>query len=348
MLDKLAGVLKALVPTPAPIAIPTGPSSADAMLTAAIARSDKLETRIFDMQASQLTLLQTLLSKAQEAPAATAATAAQAKASAAAAGAPTTPLEMLRELVKLKDGLGSLTGENDRADNPATAASGPWWAAALNNLPALAQMVMGIMAMYSTASYNNAIARIGEGQPTATPIMPAIPAATTAEPAPGDEIPPPPTDDGTPLPQPGDSTMNAYHTFLAQLQQPLRLALENNETGDEFAEKLIGWQGQVAYDLLHSLGKNQLLQILSTYPPIWRLVMAIPAKFEQFLDEFMAYGDAPEPPTPSPAQPHPATSTTAAATPATGLGAKAHAARAAARVGGGGKPAKTIPGPVEQ
>lgn len=354
MLEKLGGVLRFLVPTPVAA---TGPSQSDAMLTAAMNRSDKLETRIFEMQASQLTLLQTLLAKAQEAPAATAAAAAQAKAP-AAAGAPTTPLEMLRELVKLKDGLGSLTGETERGENPA-AASGPWWAAALNNLPSLAQMVMGIMAMYSTASYNNAIARVGAGQPTAPPMLPTIPAASAPEPVPGDEIPSPPPGSGTPLPTPGDSTMSAYHSFLAQLERPLRLSLENNETGDEFAEKLVEFHGQMAYDLLHNLGKDQLVQILATYPPIWQVVTAIPQKFQQFLDEFLAYGNAPEPP--PPAQPRashapnqPLESKAQAAEPSsadvTERMDRLHTVRAGAAGGkpAAGKPAKAPPGPEAQ
>ena len=368
MLEKLGGVLRSLVPTPV---ASTGPSQSDVMLAAAMNRSDKLETRIFEMQASQLTLLQTLLAKAQEAPTAAAA-AAQAKAPAAAA-APTTPLEMLRELVKLKDGLGSLTGETERGENPAAAAAGgPWWAAALNNLPALGQVLLGIMAMYSQASYNNAIAataHAGPGQTSALPIAPTIPTIPAPEPAPGDEIPSPPPGSGTPLPTPGDSTMSAYHSFLAQLERPLRLSLENNETGDEFAEKLVEFHGQMAYDLLHNLGKDQLVQILATYPPIWQVVTAIPQKFQQFLDEFLAYGDAPEPPAPprphAPHAPHAPQAPHAPHAPHRPLESKAQAAESGGadvtervdrlhtvREGGGkaagGKPAKVTPGPEAQ
>lgn len=350
MLDKLAGVLKSLAPAPVVQHQQSGPSPADMLLQASIARADKLELRIFEMQASQLTLLQGMLAKSQETPPAAGA----AKSAAAGTpGTPTTALEMLRELVKLKDGLGALTGEAERGENPAVAVAtgGPWWAAALTNLPQLLQMGMGIMAMYSQASYNNAIARVGAvgGQPAALPMPPVMPemqAVTAAEPGPGDEIPTPPTNTNTPLPHPGDSTMAAYHAFLAQLEKPLRLSLENNETGEEFAEKLVEFHGQMAYDLLHNLGKDQLIQILSTYPPIWQVVTAIPQKFNQFLDEFMAYGEAPEPPAPPPhSQPHPQPHPQPIQ-PATGLGAKAHATRAGG--GGAGKPVKVGPGPASQ
>lgn len=297
MLDKVAGILKALAPAVVAPVQQTGPSQSDMLLQAAMTRADKLETRIFDMQASQLTLLQGMLAKSQEA---TPAAAVQTK-TAAPAGAPTTPLEMLKELVKLKDGLGSLTGgDGERADNPTSAAAGPWWASLLQNLPTLAQMGMGMMAMYSQASYNNAIAataaavQAGANPAALAPIAPTMPTMPAPEIAPGDEIPTPPVQHDAALPHPGDATMSAYHQFLAQLEKPLRLSLENNESGEEFAEKLVEFHGQMAYDLLHNLGKDQLIQILATYPPIWQVVTAIPHKFQQFLDEFMSYGDAPE------------------------------------------------------
>lgn len=296
MLDKVASVLKALTPTPVVQQQQSGPSQSDTLLQSAMARADKLETRIFEMQASQLTLLQGMLAKSQETPAVV-----QAKA-AVPAGTPTTPLEMLKELVKLKDGLGSLTGEGERTDNPAPAAGSPWWASLLQNLPTLGQMALGIMAMYSQASYNNAIAATASAtqagaNPSATlPIAPTMPVIPATEPAPGNNIPTPPTDTTIPLPHPGDSTMAAYHSFLAQLEKPLRMSLDSNETGDTFAEKLVEFHGQMSYDVLHNLGRDQLLQILSTYPPIWQVVSAMPQKFSQFLDEFMHYGDEPEVP----------------------------------------------------
>lgn len=353
LLDKVGNLLKTFAP--APVVMPnTSPNSADAMLAAAMARSDRLETRIFEMQTSQLNLLQGMLAKSQESPAVAAA---QSRVP-AAAGTPATPMEMLRDLVKLKEGLGSLTGDTERGENPAAAAAaGPWWAAALNNLPALGQVLLGIMALYSQASYNNAIAATaaGPGQTAALPIAPTMPAIPAPEPTLGDEIPPPPPGGGAPLPHPGDATMSAYHTFLAQLENPLRLSLENNETGDEFAEKLVEFHGQMAYDLLHNLGKDQLINILSTYPPIWQVVTAIPQKFQQFLDEFMSYGEAPPPP--PPAQLHLPHATHAPIRP---LESKAQAAEPgsadvtdrmdrlhSARAGGGGKAAAGSKPPKE-
>jgi hypothetical protein len=127
--------------------------------------------------------------------------------------------------------------------------------------------------------------------------------------------------------------LNAYHHFLAQLEKPLLLALENNEPGDQFAEKLVGWQGQVAYDLLHGLGRDAVIQILSTYKPIWSVVSTIPQKFSQFLDEFLSYGEEQVPDLP-PMQPQP--SQAHAQPQAVGAGVKVHNPRA-----GTGKKAQT-------
>lgn len=310
-LTELAKVLKELMPQPAAAAsTPAGASgekAVDPMLAVFIQKSSELEKRLFDLQASEMAYLRTQLTQSQTAPAAAAA-----KQSPAAAGAPSTPLEMLRELVKLKDGLGSLTGSSDREDNPShqTNPQGPWWAPLLQQAPSMMQMVMGIMAMYSQASYNNALARVAPGQPGPAPIPPSIPITAPTEETQTDDNdvtpPPPPANAGVVLPQPGDPDMNAYHLFLSQLEQPLLQALNNNETGDAFAEKLVGWQGQVAYDFLHGMGKENLIRVLSTYRPIWQVVVSIPAKFEQFLDEFLAYGEEPAPPPPhAPAPPRP-------------------------------------------
>lgn len=307
-LTDLAKVLKELMPQPAAastaLTAPAAPASAekamDPMLAIFIQRSNDLEKRLFDLQAGQMTYLQAQLTQSQAAPAVAA------KQAATPAGSPTTPLEMLKELVKLKDGLGSLTGSTDREDNPTPSAGGPWWASLLQQAPGMLQSLMGVMAMYSQASYNNALARVGPGQPGAAPMLPSIPMATPApttdDNAPGvDDVPlPPPANSGTVLPQPGDPDMNAYHLFLSQLEQPLLQSLNNNETGDEFAEKLIGWQGQVAYDFLHGMGKENLIRVLATYRPIWQVVVSIPAKFEQFLDEFLSYGTMEQPSTPAP------------------------------------------------
>jgi hypothetical protein len=88
--------------------------------------------------------------------------------------------------------------------------------------------------------------------------------------------------------------MNAYHVFLRQIEQPLIQSLNNGESGGAFAEKLIGWQGEIAYEFLRDMGRDALLAVISTYPPIWTTAQQIPTRFGEFIDEFLA-GPAPPP-----------------------------------------------------
>lgn len=329
MIESVGNLLKTLVPPAAPN------NQLDMLVAAALKRSDTLEEKLFTIQAQQLTFLQSMLTQSQQIskPTADAATPRRA----AAEGMPATPIEMLRDLVKLKEGLSNLTGDASAAEAPVSRSNpnAPWWASLLQNLPQLVQGGAAIASMIAVASYNNAIAKTGTGQPTPV-AMPTI--TPPAETEPNEELPPPPPSDGaeTNLPQPGDTTLNAYHHFLAQLEKPLLLALENNEPGDQFAEKLVGWQGQVAYDLLHGLGRDSVVQILSTYRPIWSVVSTIPQKFSQFLDEFLSYGDQEQLPDLPPAPPPPPGQPVAASP-----GMKVHNPRA-------GKAHKATPGPVTQ
>lgn len=309
MLEKVGELLKAMAPTPAT-------NSLDKLIADSLQRSQELEKRLHESSSQQMSFLQNMVLKSQESQPAAASTTSVTSTSARRADAgqpPTTPLEMLKEMVKLKEALGNLSGDSGSSDlssarsNPAT----PWWGTLLQNLPALVQMGATIASMVAVASYNNAIAKTGAGIPTpvAMPTLPTPDEQQEQSQLDSGELPQPPNDGTTTnLPQPGDATVNAYHIFLSALEKPLRLALENNEPGDQFAEKLVGWQGQVAYDLLHGLGRDQLIHILSTYPPIWSVVSAIPTKFSQFLDEFMSYGDGESAPTNQPPahQPEPA------------------------------------------
>lgn len=354
MLDKVGNLLRSLSPTPAgPPLDKEGrpiPSSLDVLVAASLQRTTDLERRLHETQTQQMSFLQNMILESRKAPAApsTAMQPTQRQAAEGTSATPATPLEMLRELVKLKEGLGNLTGDGEHGGEPASRSNpgAPWWASLLQSLPQLIQGGAAIASMIAVASYNNAIAKTGTGQPTPV-AMPTIQPPVETEPS--DELPPPPPSSGaeTNLPQPGDTTLNAYHHFLAQLEKPLLLALENNEPGDQFAEKLVGWQGQVAYDLLHGLGRDQVIQILSTYRPIWSVVSTIPQKFSQFLDEFLSYGDQEQPPDFPPAPPPPAPPNqprTQAAPPvvdAAGVGGKAHNPRA-------GKAHKNPTGPVTQ
>ncbi len=316
MLDRVGNLLRTFAPAPAAVALDRDgrpvPSSLDVMVAASLQRTAELEKRLHETQTQQMAFLQSMVLKAQESQAsAPAAAPSSAKHTAAAdGGQPATPSEMLRELVKLKEGLSNLTGDADSggASEPAVRSNpnAPWWTVLLQRLPEVMQAGAAIASMVAVASYNNAIAKTGTGQPTPV-TLPAPQPQPQPDMGDREELLPPPPSDGaeTSLPQPGDATLNAYHHFLAQLEKPLLLAMENNESGDQFAEKLVGWQGQVAYDLLHGLGRDSIIQIMATYRPIWSVVSTIPQKFSQFLDEFLSYGDQEQSPDLLPVSPPP-------------------------------------------
>jgi hypothetical protein len=76
-----------------------------------------------------------------------------------------------------------------------------------------------------------------------------------------------------------------------ELKDPLLKALENGDTGDVFADRLIGWKGRMAYDVLKELGGDTIVQLLRAYPPIWNVVGRVPQKLSKFLVEFLSYDE---------------------------------------------------------
>lgn len=152
-------------------------------------------------------------------------------------------------------------------------------------------MVTGIFGMISNIVYNYAASRTG--QAPAPP--PAIPAQAytpeqMAEIAAGGM--PTPTQ-GPGQEQPAVDGGNVYQRMLSQIKDPLLRCLENAEAGEEahagadFAYLLIQWNGRMGYDALRELGKETIIRLLQTYPPIWTEVVRVPSKFNVFLDGFM-------------------------------------------------------------
>jgi hypothetical protein len=98
-----------------------------------------------------------------------------------------------------------------------------------------------------------------------------------------------------PEPAPGSNPAlneaDRYTMMLRQLEGPLMTSLSEGQSGDEFAETLIRWAGRIPYDSLKGMGKDAILSLLQTYPPIWMQVTQIPTRFNQFLDEFLDYDE---------------------------------------------------------
>jgi len=61
--------------------------------------------------------------------------------------------------------------------------------------------------------------------------------------------------------------------------------------GYTFAEHIMtgSVSGPMIYAQMKNNGKDALLQVLSTYPPIWQKIGGLQPKLHAFADEFMSY-----------------------------------------------------------
>lgn len=65
-------------------------------------------------------------------------------------------------------------------------------------------------------------------------------------------------------------------------------AMKRGETGDAFAESVVGMFGQLEYDKIAAIGKEAMLGSMKSVPEFWNQV--VPSSIEKFVDEFIAYG----------------------------------------------------------
>ena len=201
------------------------------------------------------------------------------------------PIEAIRELAAVKNELQDLLGlgGKDEGDDTGTGTGTGKKSFWEQYLPSLLQVGMVLANSIATSIFNLAVARSGQGTPTAPGGVGALNPGPEAD----NLVPLPPAQ--SPASIAGtDPALAPYHAFLATLKEPLIQSLNQNESGYDFAEKLVEWQGSLAYDYLREMGPDKLVAVLSTYSPIWEYVSRVPLKFQQFLDEFLSYG-APEP-----------------------------------------------------
>lgn len=145
---------------------------------------------------------------------------------------------------------------------------GPWWARPAMTLAA------SIPTAISYAAYNAAVAKTGTGTPALPPQQPGE----------GEEI-----EDGAPALNQGapqGTAVNPYIQFLQSIHKPLVNAVDQNLPGFVFAGNLVLSNGWGIYDQLHAAGKDQILTLLQSYPPVWQDVIKMP-RFNEFLDEFL-------------------------------------------------------------
>lgn len=270
-LAAVAGVLKDLASALRPEKADNPIDSVLKLLNTAAEKEDNLHKQIMNLQQVQIAQLQAavdrMLSERQTA--------------AAVANPPMTA--QIKEMAEMKKLLRDFLdmGEEDEDKPSRGSRSGGLLEAAVNNAPGILTAIGGIVSGIAAAAHNAAVARTGQGTP--------IP------------VPPP-----APIPQPGELAPGSMETTTAQgvspevqmqihqqvqaLTGPLVKALNEDKTGDEFAEILIEYAGRNTYDQLSALGKNGILMLLQVYArEVYALVMSMPARFDGFLDEFLDY-----------------------------------------------------------
>ena len=190
-------------------------------------------------------------------------------------------IDGLKKLVNARDELQSLFGgkteedADERRERPLPA----WMQLAQTALNVLPNTAASMVAM----SHNLAVARTGQGAPIAVGSLeteaPALPA--------GDQ----------PNPSPGASNMSPYLAFLKSIERPLINHLNDpNKTGADFAAWVSDGYGEIGYQSAREMGKDALMALLLSYPPIAQVVKQIPERSSQFIDEFLSADETEEPP----------------------------------------------------
>lgn len=94
--------------------------------------------------------------------------------------------------------------------------------------------------------------------------------------------------------------MSQYLAFLQTIAEPLIMHVQDpNLNGADFADWLVRStsNGQMVYMSLREQGKDQVMTLLQAHEQLWAQLQQIPAVFDQFLNEFMAYAPYSEPET---------------------------------------------------
>jgi hypothetical protein len=246
---------KAEVPSSATTGIAEGIAQVAAIYNSVLERESKLHGTIMAMMDSRVQGLERLIQERSANP--------------ASAPAPKDDLiSSLDKLAGIKDKLQSLFGGGDSDEKEEKVPA--WMNLAQSALAGLPSVATSLLAM----SYNMAVAKTGNGQP----ILPA--------PAPDA---PPAIDPGSSAnPNPTGETMPVYLAMLRQIERPLINHLnDNDKTGADFAAALMDFHGRIAYDSIREQGKDTLMALLNSYPPIANVIQQIPERTSQFMDDFL-------------------------------------------------------------
>lgn len=197
-------------------------------------------------------------------------------------------LGQLKEMSLVKDALRDFLGLEEE-EGPA--ARGPRAPSLLESLvaqaPAILQGLGSLASSAAAAWHNAAVARTGQGTPIAVPVLIAEPEVPQAELPPGAAA--------TPAESPEEiqrrtqqAQLKAMQTALRELEEPLNKALEEGQTGDQFAENLIGYKNRLAYEQIRELGREMIVILVQSYlPKVWETILRAPQHFETFISEFL-------------------------------------------------------------
>jgi hypothetical protein len=276
MLTQIIALARSLAPTPATAAGAT--QDFTAILNNMAQQNSALQQKIFEVLQSQINTL------AQTKPAVTVD-----NATGTVVPAKSDDLvSQMKRLGEMKDLMQDIFGGGGGDDDAGPREKPePMWMklgmAALAGLPSLAMSLVGM-------SYNMAVAKTGQGAPMAPNALPPpvpMPGVDGAPAAPVAGHP-----DPNPNPTPGGDMnfiqRNAYMAMLQQIEKPLLAHLNNPEkSGVDFAEAMMAFHGDIAYQATRGLGKEVLMGLLMSYKPIAEVLATIPEKANQFVDDFL-------------------------------------------------------------
>lgn len=157
--------------------------------------------------------------------------------------------------------------------------------AATDNGPAWLEPALNfgekIITNIGSALHNLAVLRTGQGQPAPPPeVAPQIAAPEVVKPR---------------EPTQEEKDMQVELTYAKMIHEPLLSAMKLQTPGHEFAAVIINEAGMNAYDYLVQKGKDGLIHMLKSHPPLWNDLMQPSiggAAVDRFLDQFLNRDEA--------------------------------------------------------
>jgi hypothetical protein len=278
MLEQVIGLVKELQPPAAAVTTQQANPAENALAEVFMKRITDLQSEVLKMNNERVASLERQITQMQSAPPA-------AVAPATSGGGKDDMISSLERLAKLKDTFQDLFGGGRAAEEVAEKEAPLWMRlleTAMGSLPTIATAVASALML---SSYNNAVARTGQG-------IPQLPPAP--DPAPPEErgglglVPTPGSDTQLP-PTAGDQpNVSVYVAMLRQLERPLLNHLNDpSKTGADFAAALMDFHGRIAYDAICAMGQDALMALLNSYPPIANVLQQIPDQAAQFISDFV-------------------------------------------------------------